>query len=108
MVKGLQVKKKKISTYAKENDLTYRTVWNMVTNNLLPYEKTPTGTILILDQDKIEESYFVQVALYARVSSSENKSNLDSQMQRLKSSANAKGWIIKYEIKEIGSGLNDK
>lgn len=99
--------KKKISTYAKEHDISYRTVWNMVKSNKLPYEKLPTGTILILDSDnKLNKD--IKVALYARVSSSENKDSLDRQLSRLESFAIAKGWKIVYSIKEIGSGLNDK
>lgn len=45
--------------------------------------------------------------LYSRVSLSENQKNLDSQMERLRNYAVAKGYKIKNEIKEIGSGLND-
>ena len=41
-----------------------------------------------------------RVVLYARVSSSENKSNLDSQLERLKLFACAKGYQIVKEIKE--------
>lgn len=47
------------------------------------------------------------VAVYARVSSSENKSNLDTQAERLISYCNAKGYKVEKVVKEIGSGLND-
>ena len=49
----------------------------------------------------------MSVAIYTRVSSSENKSNLDSQAQRLLSYCTAKGWQVSSIVKEIGSGLND-
>lgn len=48
------------------------------------------------------------VATYARVSSSENKSNLESQSERLRNFASAKGYKIHKEVKEVGSGLNDE
>ena len=48
-----------------------------------------------------------RAVLYARVSSSENRANLETQMERLKNYANAKGYKITDEVKEIGSGLND-
>ncbi|NCD01339.1 IS607 family transposase [bacterium] len=99
--------KKKISTYAKERDLNYRTVWRMVKNNQLPHEVLPSGTILVVD-DEIELNNDIRVALYARVSSSENKDNLNRQLKRLENFAIAKGWKIKYSIKEVGSGINDK
>lgn len=99
--------KQKISTFAKEHNLSYLTVYNMVKRNEIPSETLPTGTILILTSDikKVNRS---AVILYARVSSSENKDNLDSQMKRLRLYAYAKGYIVVREVKEIGSGLNDK
>ena len=45
--------------------------------------------------------------IYARVSSSENKDNLESQANRLISYCNAKGYKVSKVVKEIGSGLND-
>ncbi|XEY22951.1 IS607 family transposase [Candidatus Uabimicrobium helgolandensis] len=48
------------------------------------------------------------VIIYARVSSSENKKNLESQCNRLRDYASARGYQIAKEVKEIGSGLNDK
>jgi len=50
----------------------------------------------------------VKVAVYARVSSSENKSNLDTQAERLVSYCNARGYKVAKVIKETGSGLNDE
>ena len=98
--------KYKISEYAKLNKVTYRTIWNMIKSNKLLFERLPSGTILIIDNN--EKQLENNVILYARVSSSENKDNLESQLNRLRDYANAKGYIIKKEIKEIGSGLNDK
>ena len=48
------------------------------------------------------------IVTYARVSSSENKSNLETQSNRLIDYCNAKGWKTHCNIQEIGSGLNDK
>ena len=54
-------------------------------------------------QELIEE----YTVIYARVSSSENKSNLESQAERLKHFCTVKGWIINEVVKECASGLND-
>ena len=99
--------KKKISTYAKENDLTYHTVYNMVKRGDLPSVVLPSGTILIEDTSSRLLESSNRVVLYSRVSSSENKANLDSQMERLRSFSIAKGYTVVKEIKEVGSGLND-
>ena len=45
--------------------------------------------------------------IYARVSSSENKAELDAQVERSRQYALAKGYRIREVVKEIGSGIND-
>ena len=99
------IKKYKISEYAKLNSVTYRTVWNWMQDGKIKSEKTPSGGNLIIDEIPDDVS---KVAVYARVSSSENKSNLEKQKERLISYANAKGYKLEKVITEIGSGLNDK
>ncbi len=46
--------------------------------------------------------------IYARVSSTENKTNLETQKNRLILYCNAKGYKVNQIITEFGSGLNDK
>jgi predicted site-specific integrase-resolvase len=46
--------------------------------------------------------------IYSRVSSSQNKKNLDSQAERLKKFCLVNGWSVDKVIKEAGSGLNDR
>ena len=36
------------------------------------------------------------------------KKNLDTQMERIRSYAMANGYQITHEVKEVGSGINDK
>ena len=48
------------------------------------------------------------VAIYARVSSTENKSNLEKQKKRLVNYCAARGYKVIKVVTEIGSGLNDK
>lgn len=45
--------------------------------------------------------------MYARVSSSENRSNLESRADRLQQFCSAKGWVVNEVVKECASGLND-
>lgn len=95
--------KYKISEYAKINKVQYRTVWNWIKQGKLKTEKTDSNRILIIEDSNIEYN----VAVYARVSSSENKANLESQKERLISYCNAKGYKVYKVVTEIGSGLND-
>jgi predicted site-specific integrase-resolvase len=96
--------KYKISHYAKLNNVTYRTIWNWINQGKLQITKTETGRVLIVEDEQRE----IRVAVYARVSSSENKDNLEKQKDRLISYCNAKGYQVSKIVVEIGSGLNDK
>lgn len=96
----------KLSQYAKENSVTYKTAHNHWKKGLIKGKQLDTGTILV-EVINSEPNGDLLVATYARVSSSENKDNLESQSERLRNYANAKGYKINKEIKEIGSGLND-
>lgn len=94
----------KISEYAKKNNVSIRTIWNWIYSGRVSIRRTETGRIRIV----IDENKEKTVAVYARVSSSENKDNLEHQKKRLISFCNAKGYKVSKIVTEIGSGLNDK
>jgi predicted site-specific integrase-resolvase len=99
----------KLSDWAKKMGISYRRAWQMFKDGKLPNAKQlPTGTIVILEEEKTD-LFSTQniVAIYARVSSHENRDNLERQAERLKEYAMAKGYQIKHIVKEIGSGVND-
>lgn len=99
----------KLSKYAKLNGISYMSAYRYFHSGLIKGVQLDTGTILIdIDEENKKNIENNRVVLYARVSSSENKSNLDSQLERLRLYSYAKGYNIVKEIKEIGSGLNDK
>ena len=101
----------KASEYAKKMSLNVRTVYRYYHNGKIKgYQDKETGTIFILNpfkNENNEDNLKNKVVLYARVSSSENKINLESQLEKLRLFASAKGYQIVKEIKDIGSGLND-
>ena len=80
--------KYKLSQYAKKYGVSIRTVWNWMYSGRLKTERTETNRILIVEDEdkKINDA----VAIYARVSSSENKDNLERQKQRLLDYCSAK------------------
>ena len=96
----------KISKYAKLQGVSYRTIWNWLYAGKVKYERDATNHVWIIE-DEPQPKRQPLVAVYARVSSSENKSNLDTQAERLISYCNAKGYKVEKVVKEIGSGLND-
>jgi len=64
-----------------------------------------SGTVIVPDLNSVSKPDYT--VIYSRVSSSENKSNLESQAERLMQFCNAKGWVVKEVIKECASRLND-
>jgi putative resolvase len=98
----------KLSEYARRNNISYGTALRHWTTGLLNGKQLATGTIVIFEDDsEAVKDKVLRVATYARVSSSQNKDNLEKQQSRLIDYANAKGYKTIYNIKEIGSGLND-
>lgn len=96
----------KLSEYAKRHSVTYRTAWNRFKAGKIPNAfKDDFGNVLV--KYVINDIDHNKVAIYARVSSNENKTNLETQASRLKSYATAKGYQITEIVKEVGSGVND-
>lgn len=95
----------KLSDYAKKVGISYRTAWRWFKTGKIAGYQMDTGTIIITEDDEPEKMQ--KVAIYVRVSSSENKSNLDTQAERLKDYCAAKGYQVHKVVREIGSGIND-
>ena len=96
----------KLSQWAKKNNYSYRGAFGLFQRGLIPNcSRTATNRIRIEDiSEKKRDEYNV---VYTRVSSSENKPNLDSQAERVCQFCNAKGWVVHGIVKECASGLND-
>ena len=96
----------KLTAWAKLQGVCYRSAWNYFHADKIPGAfRLPSGAIIVPDEKPKKREH---VVTYARVSSSKNKDNLESQSKRLVAFCNAKGWQTHNNIKEIGSGLNDK
>ena len=100
----------KLSQYAKQKSICYRTAWNHFKAGLIPGAyQLQTGTVVI--PDNIEQNKQEYVVVYARVSSNskdlKNVTMLDTQAERVCLFCSAKGWIVKEIIKETASGIND-
>jgi putative resolvase len=95
----------KLSAWAKANGLTYQTTWRMWRDGRLPIpaEQLPTGTVIVHPPKESESD---AVALYARVSSADQKPNLERQLGRLSEYASKQRLPVVLAVGEIGSGLN--
>ena len=94
----------KLSDYAKKVGVTYKTAHRWFKAGKVRGYQMDTGTIIITEDQPVVTQ---RTAVYARVSSSENKVNLDTQAERLVRYCEAKGYQIDRVVKEVGSGVND-
>lgn len=96
----------KLSAWARKQGISYKTAWRWFKQGKLPAltRQLPTGTILV--EEPLEHEGLA--ALYARVSSADQKHDLDRQIARLLRWANEHGLAIGMTVAEVGSGLNGK
>ncbi len=103
----------KLSKLAKDIGVTKMTIYNwhklgkiefIKSNTNRNFVSVETYNKLLGIQNKKEE----KVVIYCRISSTEDKSNLEIQKERLISYCNAKGYKVYDIITEIGSGVNDQ
>ncbi len=95
----------KLSDWARQQGISYITAWRWFQAGKLPVpaRQLPTGTILV-EALRPEGT----TVLYARVSSADQKEDLERQVQRLQAFAQEQGWTEVKVVTEIGSGLNGK
>lgn len=101
----------KLPDYAKSLGISYKTAWRCWKAGKLPHpaRQTETGLVIVDYTPNLvtPPSVTNRVAIYSRVSTSENKDNLERQADRLIQYSIAKGYQVVRVVKEIGSGLND-
>ena len=100
----------KLSTWAKKQGISYKTAWRLWSTGKLPVaaEQLATGTIIVKEPEVSYAAEPSSVVLYARVSSSDQKQDLNRQLSRLVEYATSKGFKVVGVKKEVGSGLNGK
>lgn len=97
----------KLSKWAKDNGLNYRTAWNLFKKGLLPVDaiQLKTGTILVKES---MASIPNRNVVYCRVNSYSRKDELEYQVARCEEFCRSNGWVVDKVYKEIASGLNDE
>ena len=98
----------KLSDWARKHGISYKTAWKWWKAGILPApaRQLPTGTILV-EEPAVPEAEGA-VVLYARVSSSDQKGDLDRQVARLVGWATERGIRVDRVVTEVASGLNGR
>ncbi|MGZ3610946.1 MAG: IS607 family transposase [Ktedonobacteraceae bacterium] len=98
----------KLINYARTMGISYKTAWRWYKAGKIQGQQMDTGTILVTESVPLKNlPASSKVAIYTRVSSSESKSNLDSQAERLIAYCTVRGYQVSRVVKEIGSGVNE-
>jgi putative resolvase len=95
----------RLSAYAKKMGVSYKTAFRWWKAGKLDAYQLDTGTVIVREPAQPQEA--AQVALYARVSSADQKEDVERQMQRLKDYAASHGYQVSRTVSELASGLND-
>lgn len=96
----------KLSDYAKQHGIQYRTAWNRFKAGKIPGAYMDNTNHVVIPITPLKT--LGKTAIYARVSSNKQKEDLERQVQRLTKFAIAKGLTIETITKEIASGVNDE
>jgi predicted site-specific integrase-resolvase len=94
----------KLSVWAKREGIGYQAAWQMFKGGKLPLpsHQLATGTIIVEDAPAGPNG----AALYARVSSHDQKKDLEAQLGRLAAYAMSRKLNVVETVSEVGSGLN--
>jgi len=97
----------KLPDWAREQGIDYKTAYRWFQAGILPLPATqlPTGTILVHPERPRDSK---GAALYARVSSTDQKEDLKRQLSRLVQWAGSQGLPVVKAVGEVGSGLNGR
>ena len=98
----------KLSHWAKSQGISYRTAWEWFKAGKLPVKayQAASGTIIVAQAEAASATAATATAIYARVSSPDQKNDLDAQAGRVAMWAAANGYAVTRVVTEIGSGLN--
>jgi len=97
----------KLAQWARQAGIHPKTAYRWFDRDLLPVpaRRLPTGTILV---DTPQTSRDGTTALYARVSSHDQRADLERQIARLTAWATQHGHPVGATETEVGSGLNGR
>jgi putative resolvase len=101
----------KLAAWARANGVHPQTAYRWFRQGTMPVpaRRLPSGTILVEVPDSDGDAVLDRRAvLYARVSTHDQRGELDRQVTRLSGWATAQGVTVAEVVTEVGSGLNGR
>jgi putative resolvase len=96
----------RLAQYARHMGISYKTAFRWWKAGKLDAYQLDTGMVIVRDPEP-EKSAPTGIALYARVSTTGQKADLERQVERLKTYAASRGYQVTKIVQEIASGMND-
>src|SRR5262249_36214623 len=87
---------------------SYQTAWRRWQRGELPAHQLASGTVIVDVLPTLQTVRPQRVAVYACVSSAENRKNLGAQAERVAAFCAAINWQVAKVVKACGSGVNDQ
>jgi putative resolvase len=97
----------KLSEWAARNGVHYQTAWTWAKEGRMPVPvvQTPSGTWLVTQPAPQAAG---RIVAYCRVSSGDQKADLERQIARTLQGATSQGLAVADVVTEVGSGLNGR
>lgn len=89
-----------------KNFISCHIAWRYFQLGLIPNARQLSG-LIVINEESSQEPVKEYMAIYAKVSLLENKSNLKLQAEQLEHFCTIKCWKVKKVVKECVSGLNN-
>jgi putative resolvase len=99
----------RLSEWAQREGVRYQTAWGWFRDGKLPVPavRTPSGTILV-EVPRGSPVGEKRAAIYARVSSHDQRADLDRELARMTEWATARAMAVSELVIEVGSGVNGR
>ncbi|MGW4103058.1 IS607 family transposase [Streptomyces sp. NPDC004976] len=100
----------KLSEWARQQGVSYQTAWRWVKDGKMPVpvRQAPSGTWLVAEPAAVVSATSGRVVAYCRVSSADQRPDLERQAARVVAGANGLGLAVAEVVTEVGSGLNGR
>ena len=84
------------------------TAYRWYHEGILAVPAQKVGKLILVDVPRVANAAVSRVALYARVSSHDQRGDLDRQVARLTEWATSQGMVVSEVVTEVGSGMNGR
>ncbi|MEJ7648618.1 MAG: IS607 family transposase [Nakamurella sp.] len=95
-----------LAEWAESQGIARVTAYRWFRDGKLPVKARKVGGLILIDEGEVAVPAVEQAVVYARVSSADQRSDLDRQVARVSTWATGQGLPVSKVVTEVGSALN--